>query len=148
MILFLAENLRSNIRQIEGAILKLKAFSFIDGKDISMELARSCIAELLGGAEPVNVTVDKIFAAIFKKYNVRREDLVGVRRTKEVAQARHITIYLIRNITEMSFPNIAKIFGKDHSTIMASISTVEKRIQCDTVFEVEINELIKEISGQ
>ncbi|MBQ7320499.1 MAG: chromosomal replication initiator protein DnaA [Clostridia bacterium] len=148
VILFLAENLRSNIRQIEGAILKLKAFSFIDGKDISMELARSCIAELLGGAEPVNVTVDKIFAAIFKKYNVRREDLVGVRRTKEVAQARHITIYLIRNITEMSFPNIAKIFGKDHSTIMASISTVEKRIQCDTVFEVEINELIKEISGQ
>ena len=148
VILFLAENLRSNIRQIEGAIRKLSALSFLNGKDISMELARNCISELLGGAEPVNVTVDKIFAAVFKKYNVRRDDLVGARRTKEVASARHITIYLIRKITDMSFPNIGKIFSRDHSTIMSSIETVEKKIQHDSVFNIEINELIKEVNGQ
>ena len=148
VIMFLAENLRSNIRQIEGAIRKLSALSFLNGKDISMELARNCISELLGGAEPVNVTVDKIFTAVFKKYNVRRDDLVGTRRTKEVAAARHITIYLIRKITDMSFPNIGKIFSRDHSTIMSSIETVEKKIQHDTVFNVEINELIKEVNGQ
>ena len=148
VVLFLAENLRSNIRQIEGAIRKLSALSFLNGKDISMELARSCISELLGGAEPVNVTVDKIFTAVFKKYNVRRDDLVGSRRTKDVATARHITIYLIRKITDMSFPNIGKIFGRDHSTIMSSIETVEKKLQHDTVFNVEINELIKEVNGQ
>jgi chromosomal replication initiator protein len=113
-----------------------------------MELARSCISELLGGAEPVNVTVDKIFTAVFKKYNVRREDLVGTRRTKEVAAARHITIYLIRKITDMSFPNIGKIFGRDHSTVMSSIETVERKLLGDTVFNVEINELIKEVNGQ
>jgi len=145
---FLAENLRSNIRQIEGAIRKLSAMSFLNGRAISMELARSCISELLGGAEPVNVTVDKIFTAVFKKYNVRREDLVGTRRTKEVAAARHITIYLIRKITDMSFPNIGKIFSRDHSTVMSSIETVEKRLNHDTVFNVEINELIKEVNGQ
>ena len=146
--LFLAENLRSNIRQIEGAIRKLSALSFLNGRDISMELARSCISELLGGAEPVNVTVDKIFTAVFKKYNVRREDLVGSRRTKDVAAARHITIYLIRKITDMSYPNIGKIFGRDHSTVMSSIETVEKKLVHDTVFSVEINELIKEVNGQ
>ena len=146
VILFLAENLRSNIRQIEGAIKKLGAYSFLNGVDISMELARSCISELLGGAEPVNVTVDKIFAAVYKKYNVKREDLVGSKRTKELAAARHITIYLIRKITDMSFPNIGKIFGRDHSTVMSSIETVEKRLRSDTVFNVEINELIKEIT--
>ncbi len=148
VVMFLAENLRSNIRQIEGAIRKLSALSFLNGKDISMELARNCISELLGGAEPVNVTVDKIFAAVFKKYNVRRNDLVGTRRTKDVASARHITIYLIRKITDMSFPNIGKIFSRDHSTIMSSIETVEKKLQHDTVFNVEINELIKEVNGQ
>ena len=142
----MAENLRSNIRQIEGAIKKLGAYSFLNGVDISMELARSCISELLGGAEPVNVTVDKIFAAVYKKYNVKREDLVGSKRTKELAAARHITIYLIRKITDMSFPNIGKIFGRDHSTVMSSIETVEKRLRSDTVFNVEINELIKEIT--
>ena len=148
VIVFLAENLRSNIRQIEGAIRKLSALSFLNGQDISMELARSCISELLGGAEPVNVTVDKIFTAVFKKYNVRREDLVGTRRTKEVAAARHITIYLIRKITDMSFPNIGKIFGRDHSTVMSSIETIERKLLVDTVFNVEINELIKEVGGQ
>ena len=147
VVVFLAENLRSNIRQIEGAIRKLSALSFLNGQDISMELARSCISELLGGAEPVNVTVDKIFTAVFKKYNVRREDLVGTRRTKDVAAARHITIYLIRRITDMSFPNIGKIFGRDHSTVMSSIDTVERKLHSDTVFNVEINELIKEVSG-
>ena len=58
---FLAENLRSNIRQIEGAIKKLGALAFISGREISMELARGCISELLGGEEPVSVTVDKTF---------------------------------------------------------------------------------------
>ena len=148
VIMFLAENLRSNIRQIEGAIRKLSALSFLNGKDISMELARSCIADLFGDAEPTNVTVDKVFNAIFKKYSIRREDLVGSRRTKEVASARHITIYLIRKITDMSFPNIGKIFGRDHSTIMSSIETIEKRLKNDNIFNVEINELIKEIKGQ
>ena len=147
VVLFLAENLRSNIRQIEGAIRKLNALSFLNGQSISMELARGCISELLGGAEPVNVTVDKIFTAVFKKYNVRRDDLVGTRRTKDVAAARHITIYLIRRVTDMSFPNIGKIFSRDHSTIMSSIDTVERKLHSDTVFSVEINELIKEVSG-
>ena len=148
VVVFLAENLRSNIRQIEGAIRKLSAMSFLNGQDISMELARGCITALLGGAEPVNVTVDKIFTAVYKKYNVRRDDLVGTRRTKEVAAARHITIYLIRKITEMSFPNIGKIFGRDHSTIMSSIETVEKKLLHDAIFNVEINELIKEVNGR
>ena len=147
MLTYLGENLRSNIRQIEGAIRKLNALSFLNGQSISMELARGCISELLGGAEPVNVTVDKIFTAVFKKYNVRRDDLVGTRRTKDVAAARHITIYLIRRVTDMSFPNIGKIFSRDHSTIMSSIDTVERKLHSDTVFSVEINELIKEVSG-
>ena len=145
---FLAENLRSNIRQIEGAIKKLGALSFLEGRNVSMELARSCISELLGGAEPVNVTLDKIFNAICQKYDVKKADLTGPRRTKELALVRHITIYLIRNITDMSLPNIGKIFNRDHSTVLSSISMIEGKVNTDSMFALEINELTKQIQGE
>ena len=148
VLMFLAENLRSNIRQIEGAIKKLGALTFLSGKELNMDLARSCISELLGGAEPVSVTVDKIFASIFKKYGVKKEDIIGSRRTKDVAFARHVSIYLIRTITDMSFPNIGKILGRDHSTIMSSIDAIERKIQADNMFSLELEEMKKEITGQ
>jgi chromosomal replication initiator protein len=144
---FLAENLRSNIRQIEGAIKKLAAKSLVDGRRISMELARECVTDYLGDAEPLSVTIDKIFAAVFKKCNVQREELVGKKRNKEIANARHIAIYLIREITEMSYPNISKIFDRDHATIMASIEVVKKRISSDAIYSMDIEGLKKEICG-
>jgi chromosomal replication initiator protein len=148
VLMFLAENLRSNIRQIEGAIKKLGALIFLSGKELNMDLAKSCISELLGGAEPVSVTVDKIFASIFKKYGVKKEDIIGSRRTKDVAWARHVSVYLIRAITDMSFPNIGKILGRDHSTIMSSIDAIERKIQADNMFSLELEEMKKEITGQ
>ena len=147
VLAFLAENLRSNIRQIEGAIKKLGAKSFLTGRHVTMELARSCISELLGGAEPITVTVDKIFAAIQKKYNIKREDIVSSKRTKDIANARHITVYVIRSVTEMSLPNIGKIIARDHSTVLSSIEAVEKKMAQNPVFRAEIDETIKELKG-
>lgn len=146
VLTFLAENLRSNIRQIEGAIKKLSALSFLSGKEITIDLAKGLLHELLGGAEPVSVTVDKIFLSVYKKYGFKREELEGSRRTKELANARHITIYLIRQITEMSLPNIGKIFNRDHTTVMASIDLVEKKLMTDNMLSMEINEMIKEVT--
>ena len=145
VITYLAENLRSHIRQIEGAVKKLVAIKFLSGKDIDMEIAHNCMSELLGNAEPISVTVDKIFAAVDKKYNVKKSDLTGKSRVKEIANARHIAIYLIRTLTEMSLPNIGKIFNRDHATVMSSIDNVEKRLDSSQQFEAEINEIIKEI---
>ncbi len=147
IITYLAENLRSHIRQIEGAVKKLVAIKFLSGSEITMEVAKNCITELLGGAEPVNVTVDKIFNAIENKYDIGKVELVGKSRVKEIAQARHVAIYLIREITEMSLPNIGKIFNRDHATIISSIDTVKKKINTSPAAEIEINELIKEING-
>jgi len=147
VLTFLAENLRSNIRQIEGAIKKLGAKSFLTGRHVTMELARNCISELLGGAEPVTVTVDKIFASIQKKYNIKREDIVSSKRTKDIANARHITVYTIRSVTDMSLPNIGKIIDRDHSTVLSSIEAVEKKMAQNPVYRAEIEELVKEIKG-
>ena len=147
VLTFLAENLRSNIRQIEGAIKKLGAKSFLTGRLVTMELARSCISELLGGAEPVTVTVDKIFAAVYKKYNIKKEEIVSSKRTKEIANARHITVYVIRQITDMSLPNIGKLIERDHSTVLSSLDTIEKRMVQNPVFRTEMEEMVKEIKG-
>ena len=145
IITYLAENLRSHIRQIEGAVKKLVALKYLSGNEITMDVVKGCMSELLGGAEPVNVTVDKIFAAVEKKYGISKSDLIGKLRVKEVAQARHITIYLIRTITEMPLQSIGNIFNRDHSTIMSSMDTIEKKISSSTAFEIEINNLIKEV---
>ena len=147
VLTFLGENLRSNIRQIEGAIKKLGALAFLSGKTITMEVARECISELLDGAEPVSITVDKIFTAVYHKYNVSKEDIVGPKRQKEIANARHVSIYLIREMTEMSYPNIAKIFNRDHTTILVSYNTTYQKASLDPVFAVEVGELKKEIMG-
>ncbi|MBE6530484.1 MAG: chromosomal replication initiator protein DnaA [Ruminococcaceae bacterium] len=144
---FIAENLRSNIRQIEGAVKKLRALSFINGNQITIEVAKGCLSELLGGAEPVNVTVDKIFTAVYKKYGIKKEDVIGQKRNKEIANARHICIYLIRTITEMSYPNIGKIFNRDHTTILASIDKIQKKVYMDPVFNIEMMEVTKEVTG-
>ena len=146
VLTFLAENLRSNIRQIEGAIKKLGARVFLSGEKIDMDLARGCISELLGGAEPTSVTVEKIFSSVYQKYGVKKEDLISTKRNKEIAYARHITIFIIREVTEMSLPNIAKIFNRDHSTIISSIETIERKLITDAMLDFELKEIIKEVS--
>ena len=145
IITYLAENLRTHIRQIEGAVKKLVALKFLSGGEITLERAQSIMTELLGGAEPINVTVDKIFAAIEKEYDVSKSELVGNSRVKNVAQARHVAIYLVRTITEMSLPNIGKLFNRNHATVISSIEAIKKKISTSPAIEIEINKLIKEI---
>ena len=147
VLTFLAENLRSNIRQLEGAIKKLAALSFLSGMSINIETAQGCISELLGGAEPVNVTIDKIFAAVYKKYGIPKEDIVSQKRNKEIAFARHVVCYLIKDVTEMSLPNIGQVLDRHHSTVISSIDAVNRKLITDKGFELEIKALKKEVTG-
>ncbi len=145
---FLAENLKSNVRQIEGAIKKISAQSFLTGAPITIELATSCVSDLLTGSEPVAVTVDKILDKVSKKYGVTVEDIKGRKRTKEISMARHVSVYITRKITDMSLPVIGKFFdNRDHTTILSSIDTIERELKENPVFEMDIADLIKEIKS-
>ena len=148
VLTFLAENVRSNIRQIEGSIKKLAAISMLDGRRITLSMAQEIIHELLGDAEPLDVTIDKVFAALFKKYNMPREAVVGKKRNKELVFVRHVAIYLIRDITELSFPRISKIFNRDdHTAAIYSYNWVQERITKDPLFASDMELLKKEICG-
>ncbi|MBQ9098081.1 MAG: chromosomal replication initiator protein DnaA [Clostridia bacterium] len=148
VLTFLAENLRSNVRQIEGSIKKLAAKSFVDERKISLEMAKDCIGDLLGDEEPLSVTIDKIFAAVYKKLNVPKEDIIGTKRNKEIVHARHLSIYLIREITEMSFPNIGKQFNRDHSTTISSYTKIKEQLIRDPLFAADVESIKDEILGK
>ena len=144
---FLAENLKSNIRQMEGAIKKLGALSLLTGTPITIELAKNSIADLMTGGEPVSVTVDRILEKVAKKYGVSVDDIKGTKRTKEIAYARHISIYLIRKLTDMSLPQIGKIYKRDHTTVINSLKTIERELGSNSATDIEVGELMKEIKG-
>ena len=147
ILMFLAENLRSNIRQLEGVIKKLSAMTFVTGDHITMQEAQSCITEFMGSEEPVGVTVDRIFDAVEKRFGVSKEDMVGSRRTKDIATARHVAVFLIRQVTDMSLPNIGKLFNRDHTTVLSSCETVEKRMLSDPPYNLQVNELLKSMKN-
>ncbi len=145
---FLGENLKSNIRQIEGVIRRLGAYSNLAKRPITIEMARENIADVISGAEPVKVTQDKIFHAVARKYGVTVEDIRGKRRTREIAQARHVCIYIMRTVTDLSLPSIGRVFNRDHTTILSSVDTIQAKIREDASLENDIDDLIKEITNQ
>ena len=144
---FLAENLRSNIRQIEGTIKKLSAIVFLEGKEITMDTAATCLQEFTGGVVPTQIIIDKIFTCIDKKYGFDKKTLCGKSRTKEIAFTRHIAIYLIRELTDMSYPSVGKIFDRNHSTVISSCEIIEKKLANDPLFLISISDLKKDIEG-
>lgn len=148
VLTFLSENLRSNVRQLEGAIRRLAAKNLLEGRPISMQLARDCASDMMGDSEPLEVTIEKIFAAVSRKYNIPIDDIKSKKRNAEIAQARHIAVYLVWKITEVSLPHIGKIIGRDHTTVLSSLNVVKNRIPQDPIFESDLEALQKEITGK
>ena len=147
VLAYLAENLTSNVRLLEGAIKRISALSYMNGKPITVELASSCTSDMISSGGPVKVTVDRIIAKVSQNYCVSREDIYSKKRASNITNARHICVYLMRKLSEMSYKQIGKVFSKDHTTIMHSFETIENEIQHNAQLEIEINELINELKG-
>lgn len=145
VLTFLAENLRSNIRQIEGTVKKLSAMVFLGGKTITMDVASTCLQEITGGVVPNQIIVDKIFSCVYDTFGFDRKEITGLKRTKDLAFARHVTIYVIRDMTEMSYPSIGKIFNRDHSTVISSCELIEKKKTLDPTVAIMISNLKKDV---
>ena len=142
---FLADNLQSNIRQIEGAIKKLGAKNLLSGMPITMDMVITTLPDYLRDAEPVEDTVTRIVETVAKRYNVTAADIKGSSRKKDIQTARNVSMYIVRTITNLSLSQIGTAFSRDHSTIHSNITMVEGKLATDTVFEATVNELIKDI---
>ena len=146
VLYYLAENISSNIRQLEGAIKKLNAYAYLNnlgGAGITLELAKACIKDILSGTEPINVTVEKVLSLVSQMFGVPPDELKGRKRTKEVAFARNVAIYIIRKITDLSLPATGRFFDRDHSTIHSAISTIEEEAKTNSALSNQIEEISK-----
>jgi len=141
VLFFLAENISSNIRQIEGAIKKLNAYSYLNNSGITLDLAKSSITDILSGTEPINVTVEKILGAVSQTFGVPQAELKGRKRTKEIALARNVAVYIIRSITDLSLPAIGKIFARDHSTVFSAVGAIENELRTNTLLSTQITDI-------
>jgi len=123
---FLAHRITTNVRVLEGALMRLFAFGSLMRREITLDLTQECLADILREASR-KVTVDEIQRKVSEHYNIRLADLIGPRRYKTVARPRQIAMYLAKQLTSRSLPEIGRRFGgRDHTTVMHSVRRVEE----------------------
>ncbi|MBP5288897.1 MAG: chromosomal replication initiator protein DnaA [Clostridia bacterium] len=144
VVLYLAENVKSSVRQLEGAVKRLHGYSTINGLDITLDLAKKCLVDITP-RESVDDLVQKTFDVVCRHYDVKVSEVLGKRRQANIVIARHVATFILRQITELSSIEISRYFSQDHSTSLSAINKVEEKIADDPAFEETVNSLIREI---
>jgi chromosomal replication initiator protein len=145
VIQLLAANLKSNIREIEGALIRLGAYASLTGQKITVDMAKNILRDLLGGKRKV-ITIEDIQEVVANRFHVKISDLKSKRRTKTLVHPRQIAMFLSRDLTDASFPEIGRDFGgKDHTTIIHACKQMQKSQETDSALRATIESLKEEI---
>ena len=144
--IFLASNIDSNVRELEGSLTSLGAFASLTKARITVELTKEVLRHTLKGADK-DVTIENIQKTICEFFNIRIGDLKAKRRTQNIALPRQVAMYLCRKHTETSFPAIGDKFGgRDHSTVIHASKTIERRIKEDPHMQNTIEKLERSLN--
>lgn len=123
---FLAHRISNNVRVLEGALMRLFAFASLVGKEITLDLTQDCLADILREADR-KVTIEEIQRKVSEHYNIRLSDLIGPRRVRTIARPRQVAMWLAKNLTARSLPEIGRRFGnRDHTTVMHGVRRIEE----------------------
>ncbi len=136
---FVARYVQKNVRELEGALIKLSAVHSLTGQAITEEFAAQVLKDILPSNRPIDI--ETIQREVARYYKVAVEDIRQDRRTKALAHARQVAMYLSRRHTKSSFPEIATKFGKDHSTVISAVRKVEHQRQTDDSVRRELADL-------
>ncbi len=146
---FIANRLKSNIRQLEGAVKKLKALEHFAGSKPTISMAQSVIRDILTDDQPIPVTVEKIIAEVSTVFGVSPDDIRSQKRSSQISSARKVAIYVVREITEMPLASIGMEFGgRDHSTIVYAINNINNAMKKDSNVRELVDSIIKNIKDQ
>lgn len=143
---YLADNIKTNIRQIEGSIKTLKAHSLIGGEQISFDMAKRVLSAYLKKAEEDCVNSDKILKYVSMRYGIKKEDITGPKRDASIKNARHLCAYLMRDMLNMTYKEIGAILRKHHTTVMDSCVKIENGIKENESLGREISDIKRELS--
>lgn len=145
VIQFLATTMKSNIRELEGSLVRLGAYASLTGQTITLEMAKSVLRDLIG-TKKKNVSMDDIQETVGARFHVKIADLKSRRRSKTLVHPRQIAMYLCRELTDSSYPEIGRQFGgKDHTTIIHACKQVIKAKDSDSALSATLDSLREQI---
>jgi chromosomal replication initiator protein len=145
VIQFLATTMKSNIRELEGSLVRLGAYASLTGQTITLEMAKSVLRDLIGTKKKI-VSMDDIQETVGARFHVKIADLKSRRRSKTLVHPRQIAMYLCRELTDSSYPEIGRQFGgKDHTTIIHACKQVIKAKDSDSVLSATLDSLREQI---
>jgi chromosomal replication initiator protein len=145
---FIARNCRSNVRELEGAVIKLLAYSSLTRREVTIDLAREALGGVLSGGEAPEVTPSLIRERVAQLFGVTVDALSSKKRTKEVTMPRQVAMYLIRELLDLPLVEIGRLFGgRDHSTVIHSIQKVEEDLATDDSFHARVQALRAELTS-
>jgi len=146
VIEFIARNRKTSVRQLEGAVIKLLAYSSLTRREISLDLAREALGPRLGDEERLRVTPEQIRERVADRWGVTVDSLVSKRRNKPITVPRQVAMYLIKTLLDIPYTEIGSLFGgRDHSTVIHSVNKVEADMAGDPVFRSRIESLREDL---
>lgn len=129
---FLAHRITTNVRVLEGALTRLFAFASLVGREITLDLTQDCLADILRASDR-KVTIEEIQRKVAEHYNIRLSDMIGPKRLRTIARPRQVAMYLSKQLTPRSLPEIGRRFGgRDHTTIMHGVRKIEELMSTDS----------------
>ncbi|WP_184066550.1 chromosomal replication initiator protein DnaA [Sphingosinicella soli] len=144
---FLARKITSNVRELEGALNRIVAYSTLVGKPIDLDFARQVLADVLK-AHDRKVTIDEIQRKVADYYAIKLSDLLSARRAREVARPRQVAMFLAKRLTPRSLPDIGRRFGgRDHTTVMHAVKRIEELRADDSELDADITRLTRIIDA-
>ena len=149
IIFYIAEHLKSNIRNLEGVLKRLTAYNVLMGSPITMELADEAIKEFLNKSDDPHVNTEYILSVVANYFNITSDEILSNKRTQEIAHARHIAMFLMREFTDFSLPKIGKeLGGKNHATILNGIKNIQKSMENNEDTRKVVEELRKNLENR
>lgn len=146
---YIAKNIVSNIRELEGALTRIVAYATLTTQKISLSLAEKSMKDIYSDSAQVPLTAELIQEVVANHYNIRVEDIQGNKKPKNIAFPRQISMYLCRKMLDLTLPKIGEAFGgRDHTTVIHAIGKIEKQMEADAELKNTIMELEKEIKNQ
>ena len=142
----IASRIDRNIRELEGALIRVTAFASLNKQDLTPDLARVVLRDLVPEDNPVDVTASDIMSTVAEFYKTSIDELCGPSKKRRLANARQVAMYLCRELTEMSLPKIGATFGgRDHTTVIYAEKKISKNIKNDRYLFTEVQQLTTEI---
>ncbi|AZV55130.1 chromosomal replication initiator protein DnaA [Clostridium sp. AWRP] len=147
VMVYIATQIKSNIRELEGALIRIVAFSSLTNKEISIDLAVEALKDIISSKQSKQVTIDLIQDVVANYYNLKVDDLKSARRTRNIAFPRQIAMYLCRKLTDMSLPKIGEEFGgRDHTTVIHAYEKISTNLKQDESLQNAIGDLTKRLN--